>query len=173
MNREKLFARLDAPRLDDLLADWRWLIQGDVLLVAVTAMGHMILRKGNRSVWFLDTIEGTYRKIANDEDGYQEVLADRDFRRKYLQYYCVLNLVEAGIELDTNQCYSPDIPPHFGGQIDETNLKPTDIYVHFSMSGQIWKQTKDLKPGTKFTGIEIVTPEKKTLVGRLFGFLRR
>jgi hypothetical protein len=98
MKREKLFARLDAPRIDDLLADWQWLIQGDASLVAVTAMGDMILRDGNRSVWFLDTIEGTYSRIANDVDGYQAFLADRDFRRKYLQYYCVLNLVEAGID---------------------------------------------------------------------------
>ena len=170
MNHEKLLARLAEPKLDDLLADWRWLVQEEASLIAVTAMGDMVLRRNDGSIWFLDTIEGNYNRIADSENDYLKLLTSRDFRRKYMQYHCVLCLVESGVELDTNQCYSPNVPPHLGGELDEENLKPTDVYVHFSVSGQLWEQTKDLKPGAKVRIEVIPPPGERDLLSRVFGF---
>jgi len=172
MKHERLFAVVDPPRLDELLADWRWLIREEVTLVAVTAMGDLILKDEDGKIHFLDTIEGKCEQIANDDAGYQELLKSSQFRQKYLQYYCVLSLVDEGITLGRNECYSPDVPPHLGGELDEENLKPTDIYVHFSMSGQVWQQTKDLPAGTKIAGAKIVSP-KGGLFGRIKNLFQR
>jgi hypothetical protein len=172
MKHERLFAVVDSPRLDDILADWRWLVHDDVDLVAVTAMGDLVLKDKHGKIQFLDTIEGKYEQIADDDAGYQELLKSSQFRQKYLQYYCVLLLVEEGITLGKNECYSPDVPPHLGGELDEKNLKPTDIYVHFSLSGQVWQQTKDLPAGTKIDDVRIEQP-KSGLFGTIKNLFQR
>lgn len=172
MKHERLFADVDSPRLDELLADWRWLVRDEVALIAVTAMGDLILKDEGGRIHFLDTIEGKYEQIANDDAGYQELLKSSPFRRNFLQYYCVLLLVDEGVTLGKNECYSPDVPAHLGGELDENNLKPTDIYVHFSMSGQVWQQTKDLPAGTKIDSVKIDSP-KSGLLGRIKSFFQR
>jgi len=47
------------------------------------------------------------------------------------------------------QLYSYKILPIIGGDYSVDNFEPMDIEVHFSFTGQIHKQIKDLPSGTK------------------------
>jgi hypothetical protein len=173
MKHEKLFARIESPNLDALIEDWRWLIPVDNwTFVDITAMGDLIIKNDNNEYFFLDTIEAKFFIIAKDREEYQVLPQNKEFRRKYLQYYLVLNMVENNIHLSQNECYSPDIPPVLGGELDENNLKPTDIYVHFSISGQILNQTKDLEPGTKINNVQIGYP-KTNLISKLKNLFKK
>lgn len=173
MKHDKLFAKVESPNLNALLDNWKWLVTDNNLsFVAITAMGDLVLTNQDHKYFYLDTIEGKYFQIADNDEEYQALHEDKEFRRKYLQYYQVLNLLNNGIQLSENQCYSPDIPPHLGGELNENNFKPTDIYVHFSMSGQLWHQTKDLKPGTKIDKIVIEAP-KQSIFSKLANIFKR
>ncbi|MBN2018784.1 MAG: DUF1851 domain-containing protein [Sedimentisphaerales bacterium] len=65
-----------------------------------------------------------------------------------------------GKHLKPKQCYSFSIPPFLGGKYEVENLETIDVYVHFSISGQLSHQCKDLPDGTKIK-IKIVAPPKK------------
>ena len=53
-----------------------------------------------------------------------------------------------GVVCRENECLSLKHPPALGGQLDPDNIETCHIAVHFSISGQIHQQIKDLPAGT-------------------------
>jgi Domain of unknown function (DUF1851) len=159
LDRRECFIDVSAISAEDLLRDWRWLI-GDqpYELLHGTAFGDLFLRDGTGRVLFLDTMEGTLKPFAPSERDLDIVLGDRLVRRKILMPRVVEELREAGKHLGPGQCYSPDVPPVLGGQLDEENLGPTDVRVHASLMGQVHRQVKHLPHGTKIADVQIEGP---------------
>lgn len=164
MKHEKLLAKVESPDLKALLEDWKWLIpEDDWTFVVITAMGDLIIKNPKGEYFYLDTIEAKFFQVAKSEEEMWALPKDKDFRRKFLQYYLVLNMIDEEMHLSENECYSPDVPPILGGELEVENLKPTDIYVHFSMIGQIWNQAKDMEPGTKINAVNVEAPKQSFL----------
>jgi hypothetical protein len=46
------------------------------------------------------------------------------------------------------------------GQLEEDNFQRTDLQVHYSILGQLHRQTKHLPPGTKIDSIKIESPDE-------------
>jgi hypothetical protein len=63
-------------------------------------------------------------------------------------------------ELELGECYSCDIPPTLGGQLDPEDFERTELQTHFSVLGQLHRQTKHLTAGTKIDRINIVPPHE-------------
>ncbi|WDE95575.1 acyltransferase [Lentisphaera profundi] len=86
-----------------------------------------------------------------DKGEYEKLIENQSFRQSKLQYWGVHNLIEDEKILNVNQCYSNDQPPCLGGSIEDSDetTHPTDIYTHFSVSGQIWKQLNEQEPQKK------------------------
>lgn len=55
----------------------------------------------------------------------------------------------SGQKLEQEQIYSFKQMPALGGAYVVDNIKPTDIYLHFSITGQIGGQIKDIPDGTQ------------------------
>jgi len=140
MTVNDLTVKIDHLDCANLLSDWHWLIGDAKLPILATLAGDMFVQDvADSTIHFLDVVEGTCTEVAADEGSFRALLCDRDFVMKY---------PPAG------QILSWRLPPVVGGSCTADNLDQTDIEVHFSMLGPIWRQASSLPPGTvinKFT----------------------
>ncbi|WKE67149.1 DUF1851 domain-containing protein [Gallaecimonas kandeliae] len=145
------FSHLDP---DALLSDWRWLTGSDKQPILITAMGNaFLLNRADDSVWLLDAGEGSLKPVTNSVEELEACLSDHDFVMERFLVEDFVGLREAGKRLAEGQVYGYIRPPALGGGFDIENLEPTDMQVHFSFSGQVHEQVKDLPEGTPISNI--------------------
>lgn len=141
---------------DTLLADWQWLIGTNKLPVLATLAGDAFVQDStDGSVHFLDIVEGTCTQVAEDGATFQQLLSDRDFVIRHLSVQLVAPLIRSGSTPAAGQILSWRKPQVLGGTYAADNLEATDIQVHFSILGQIWRQASDLPPGTPIGSVQI------------------
>ena len=139
-----------------LLAEWQWLIGSTKLPVMATLAGDLFAQdSADGTVHFLDTVEGTCTQIAEDGAGFQQLLGDRDFVTRHLSVQLVAPLIRSGSVPAAGQILSWRQPPVLGGSYIADNLEATDIEVHFSILGQIWRQASSLPSGTPISNVTI------------------
>ena len=143
----------DGLDFDSLLLEWRWLVPESMSPVVVSALGDLFLRDADESMHWLDTGAGKLTRVADNGDHFKELMVQSDFANEWFIPHLIGDLIESGQPLADGQCYSCDIPPGLGGEFTVDNVKPTDILIHFSMFGQIFRQIKDLPEGTPITDI--------------------
>ena len=157
-----LLAKTDGVDLNSLLSDWRWLAPQNLKPTVVTAFGDLFLSDEAGRVHFLDTLYGELKQAANSQAEFEQLCADRDYRQKYFQSFFVMEMRKMHGELEAGECYSCDIPPTLGGQLDPENFDRTDLPTHFSVLGQLHRQTKHLPAGTKIDKININPKHEET-----------
>lgn len=139
-----------------LLEDWEWLIGTTKQPILLTAVGDAFLKDTvDGSIHWLAVGNADFRPIASDIHEFRSLLTDEAFVLDYFAVEALLALKEAGVTLGPGQIYSLKVPPILGGKYALDNIAPTNIAVHFSITGQIYRQVKDMPPGTKITGFEI------------------
>jgi len=154
---------------DDMLASWRWLIGEQAFsIVRVTAMGSLFVADSKGAVHFLDTTEGSFRRVADSRESLEELFDSSDNRRGLLWSFFVRELRTSGVPLGPGQCYGWKVPPGLGGEADFGNVEPTDVITHVSIQGQLHEQTRTMAPGTRIEEVRVVVP-KQGFFRRLFG----
>ena len=154
---------------DDMLASWRWLIGPAAFSVfRVTAMGSLFVVDATGAVHFLDTTEGSFRRVADSREAFEGLFDVLENRRGLLWSSFVRELRNSGVVLKEGQCYGWKVPPCLGGKEDVENVEPTDVPVHVSIQGQLHEQTRTMAPGTKIEAVRVGAP-KKGLLHRFFG----
>lgn len=143
----------DGLDFDSLLLEWRWLVPESMSPVVVSALGDLFLRDADESIHWLDTGAGKLTRVADNGEHFKELMVQSDFANEWFIPQLIGDLIESGQPLAVGQCYSCDIPPALGGEFTVDNVKPTDILIHFSMFGQVFRQIKDLPDGTPITNI--------------------
>jgi hypothetical protein len=139
-----------------LLDDWRWLIGDQRLPVLVTLAGDAFVQDSTSGeVIFLDTVEGSAVQVASSGREFEELLTDKDFVVQHFAVELVAPLLRADTRPAHGQLFSFKKPPVLGGAFDTENLEATDIEVHFSLLGQIWRQVKNLPEGTPISEVRI------------------
>ena len=140
----------------ELLVDWFWLIGERKLPILITAMGNAFLQDvDNGTVHVLDPGEGKLRYVAASMEEFQNLLADRAFVYAELMVEGFAGLQRAGSVLAPGQVFGFKQPPVLGGSFDLDNLEATDIEIHFSFSGQIHEQVRDLPEGTVISRVSM------------------
>ena len=139
-----------------LLEDWDWLIGNDRLPVLVTLAGDAFVQDSKSGeVLFLDTVEGKLVSVADSGADFQELLTDKDFVVEHFAVTLLEPLLSDNQRPSKGQLFSFRTPPVLGGSFETDNLEASDISVHFSTLGQIWKQVKDLPEATRISGVTI------------------
>jgi hypothetical protein len=142
---------------DDVLDDWRWLVGPELQLWRVTKAGGALLRKpSDGSVYFLDALSGTVERIASNQATFEAAVASPVNAQRWLMPQLVDRRAAAGVRPGENQCLSSKRPPFLTGQLDPDSFETCSVLVHFSMTGQIHQQLKDLPPGTKIGVVEVL-----------------
>ena len=155
-----LLAKADGVDLNSLLSDWRWLLPENLKPTVTTAFGDLFLCDEEVKVHFLDTLYGELKCVAGSKAEFEQLCEDRDFRRKYFQSFFVMEMRKMHGDLEVGECYSCDIRPTLGAQLDPEEFERTDLEVHLSILGQVHSQTKRLPTGTKIDKINIVPPHE-------------
>lgn len=150
--------------LEDVCSDWQWLLNNEYNVIMVSNTGDLFLSAKNKSVHWLDTGTGQLQKIANDTEQFYTALNDLENIDKWLLASVVLDLIEKDLILQENEVYSYKIMPILGGDYPSENFEITDISVHFSITGQIYRQVKDLPEGTKINNV-VINPFKRRKKG--------
>ena len=145
---------LDGLTADDLLADWRWLIDFDAQPLVLTAMGDLFLLDSAGAVWWLDVARGRLSPVADSTDRFQEMINEGDNATRWFMPQVVIAL-GARMTLPAHKVFSLDIPAILGGEYEFGNITPTNAPVHFSIHGQLHRQVKDLPLGTQISSIRV------------------
>ncbi|BFM13642.1 hypothetical protein R50072_37950 [Simiduia litorea] len=132
------FSHLDR---NALLSEWEWLLGGEYLPILVSASGDAFVQNvSNNQVWWLDTGGGEFTKVAESPEEFSRLLSTKDFVVEHFAVQMVGDLIQSGKTLSCGQIYSLSKPWLLGGLYELSNIVPTDIEVHFSISGQIAQQ---------------------------------
>jgi hypothetical protein len=152
----ELTVNFDHLERERLLEDWRWLLGPAKQPVLLTAAGDAFVQdEMDGSILLLDVAAGELLRVADDLEGFQALLADREFVTNHFAVEMVAGLRDAGVTLGRGEIYSFRHPPVLGGEYTLENVEPTDIEVHFSLAGQIHRQVRDLPPGAVIRKINI------------------
>lgn len=141
--------------VNDICSDWLWLISEQTEVLLVTVFGDMFLVGPSDEINWLDTGAGKLTRVANSVDKFQENLGDEENIANWFMTDLYLALREQNIAVGEDEVYSYKTIPSLGGQYSPDNFEPTNISVHFSMTGQIHEKIKDLPPGTEIGEITI------------------
>lgn len=146
-------AHLDTATLMD---DWQWLIGAHQRPVLVTAMGNVFVQDAGTGTISLPAAgTGKLIDIADSGQAFQARLSDAHFVSERFLVDDRVALREPGKTLAPGQLFGYETPPALGGGFDTDNLVPTDIEVHFSVSGQIHRQVNDLPAGTPIGAVKL------------------
>ena len=161
MNSNELLM-LDLKKFDhnDLLSEWRWLVDDSYTPIVLTKMGDMFLTSPDGKVHMLNLMEGQFTVVSDSLQEFQEKLHDPEIVGEWFLPEVVETNIEMGMKLKLNQCYGMKTPAFLSGQLKPDNIEPIDVSVYYSVTGQLLNQVKDLPPGTKIDDIKISNPKK-------------
>lgn len=135
--------------IESVLSDWNWILPKQLEVLYVTLFGDIFFTDSEGGVNWLDTGSFNLSKVAESLEKFHQLLQDeKNFNTWLLPRLCE-ELVTSGQKLEQEQVYSFKQMPALGGDYVVDNIKPTDIYVHFTISGQIGEQLKDIPDGTQ------------------------
>ena len=131
-----------------LIEDWRWLVD-DAQPILITSLGDMFLKEKSNEIFWLLTGTAEYIKVANSYQEFQKMLKDEITVREWFLVPLISKLKLNKKNLEKYKLYSPTILPILGGKYEVENYKLCDIEVHFSLTGQMNFQLKDIPDDTK------------------------
>lgn len=140
--------------LQDICSGWKWLTSEQKDILIVTVFGDIFFVGPHDEINWLDCSVGKLTKVAESVNEFQNLLVDKDNFANWFLTELYVELQDKNIFLKENQVYSYTKIPILGGDYAVNNIEPTDISVHFYLTGQICEQTKDLPDDTK---IDVVT----------------
>ena len=140
----------------DLIADWLWLVPDSVEIMLPTACGDLFLMGHDGGIAFLDTYVGSCTTVAPTYEKWKELLNSPAQSEEWFRATLVADLLQAGLTRQPGQCFSPLVPQVVNGSWEPDNFHTCDLIVHLVTSGQIHQQVKDLPPGTKISGFNVV-----------------
>jgi hypothetical protein len=133
----------------ELVENWLWLIPGFNQILLISKMGDMFLSANNGNIYWLATDDGSLTKIANSKAEFEEMLTDEANIDNWFLPLLISELAAANKYLVKNEVYSFKKLPIIGGDYSVENLDPTDVNVHFTLTGVLYQQIKDLPDRTK------------------------
>lgn len=154
----ELTVSFDKQSAAALIEDWRWLLGDSMELLLISSIGDMFLSNVAGNIFWLDTGTGKLQEIASSVADFKQFIQQRECADKWFVPQLVGDLITSGVRLLPGQCYSYKVPPFLGGELAVDNFTPTDLSVHFSVLGQLYRQVKDLPAGTKISDIKIEGP---------------
>ena len=157
-----LTIKTDSQLFDLLLSDWRWLVPPNFTPAVMTAFGDLFLHDHSGRIHFLDLMSGEFKQVAESQEEFDYLCEDGELRRSWFVGFLLPEVRKLRGDLTAGQCYSCKIPLSLGGQLEPTNFERTDLQVHYSILGQLHRQTRLLPPGTKIDTIKVESPQEET-----------
>jgi hypothetical protein len=139
----------------ELLADWKWLLKGSYVMIAMNNFGDIFLRQSTGEIRLLRVGSGDLEKIADSQAEFQSLVAEKEKQREWFALELLTEIEREGMTLAPGQCFSLKKPLTLGGTMEVSNIEVASIAIYVSLMGQMHRQLKDLPPGTRITGLRI------------------
>lgn len=149
MNIKEYLIDHEGIDLTKALSAWSWLLPSKFTVWLINKFGEMCIVLEDGSVCFLSITDGTFDKIANDEEEFYSLIDDDENTNRWFAVPLVDKLKSAGINLNDGQCYGFKKPLVFGGNYTIDNIAPFNISDCISAYGSIHRQIKDLPDGSQ------------------------
>jgi hypothetical protein len=141
---------------ETVLADWAWLIGVTALPVLLTAAGNAFVQEpSSGEIKMLDVGSADLVPVATSTAEFEVLLRQREFVTKFFDVQLVGELLKSGQTLAAGQLFGFKRLPTMGGDYAVDNFQPTDIEVHFGVSGQLQAQVSRLEPGALIRSVTI------------------
>lgn len=135
--------------LHDICSAWTWLIGEPKKVLLVTVFGDLFLVGQQNEINWLDCGSGTLTRVADSVNEFQSELQNSENFENWFLTPLYMELNKRAVFLKNNEIYGFKKMPVLGGDYVAENVEPTDISVHFALTGQICEQIRNLPPGTK------------------------
>jgi hypothetical protein len=136
---------------DALLADWSSLIPPGSSPWLLSRFGELFFEQADRKIGMLQVSGFEYSVVAKDKKDFEEWLVDPDKMSEWFLAPLVDNLVAQGKTLKPDYCYSFKQALGLGGQLSAENVMDIPVHEHFGLWGEVYRQIKDLPPGSQVT----------------------
>ncbi len=153
---KKLFKDINKIDIKDICSSWQWNLFEQKSVVAISCTGDIYLTGKDGTVNWLHTGTAEIIRIANDMKDFEILLNNPKSGHFWGQTVLVEGLISKGKILKENEVYSFKIIPALGGDYSLENFEPTDISVHFALTGQINEQIRNLSDGTVIGDVKII-----------------
>ena len=140
--------------IEAALESWGWLDFKNKFPFITTAFGDVFF-EANEGIYFLDSIGGTFEKVANSKSELQEILNTEEGQDHYLMVGLVLAARENGLILSQGECYDFKLSPALSGAMDLSNMQIMSFKVSLHLAGQLINQIKDLPIGSKINSVKL------------------
>lgn len=142
--------RVGTLRLDQLLADWRWLCLGSLSLVARNAFGDLFLVYEEEGVLRLQVATGQLTQIASAKSHFFDLLKRAENREAWLAETDARVASERGLQPGPTQCIGFKTPLVFSESGDlPDNAYIADLYEQLSFLGDLHRQIASFPDGAK------------------------
>ena len=133
----------------DLLAEWRWLIGGHPIQLGWSLSGDLFFTDAQGRVCRLDTGSGDVESVAESHSAFYQQLTDPVRADEILLTNVVQSYEAQHGELSEGRCLGFIVLPALGGTYSGENRRPTNIVEHAGFTGDVFRQMRDMRDGTK------------------------
>jgi hypothetical protein len=145
----------DAEEYDRGLASWTWLdFKGKVPVFA--SLFADVFFQDPDGYWYLSWIDGTLTKIARSRDELQSILDSEEGQDQYLLGSLAMAAERRGLLLGDEDAYVYAPHPAFGGGFGVERIIVMSFALALNLTGQLHDQLRNMSPGFKVTGFELV-----------------
>lgn len=135
----------------EALGAWAWLVPDQFTIWLVTRFGDLFVIEDDGSVHRLDVVRGTYTRIADDREGFEERLNEPGNADSWLSMALVGDMAEAGKVLGPGECFGFETPPVLGGGFTVDNAGPRAMGEYLQSCGWLHEQLGDIPDGERVT----------------------
>lgn len=149
-----LLVKQSVEDIEDALEAWDWIDFSGKTPLITTCFGDVFF-ESEEGMYFLDSIGGTFERVAGSKQELQEILNTQDGQDHFLMAGLVGLARDTGLILDDGECYDFKVSPALSGAMEISNMQKMTFKVSLHLAGQVMKQIKDLPEGTKITGVKL------------------
>ena len=147
--RQQLYLITEPLPEGDVLREWQWKLGGASTVVALSRSGDAFVRDTNGRIAWLDTGAGTVTPIAESQEAFQALLADPREANQLLLVTVVDKDFETHGPFPAGTCLGFTMLPILGGSYTLENRFRLSAVEHFSVTGDMHRQMRDLPDGAK------------------------
>jgi hypothetical protein len=118
------------------LANWDWLVSGQLYPVFLSRFGNWFLRRPDGSTQLLDVLNGTIETIATTPDEFEAAVNTQDWQEKFLFSALVLKYRREGIVARGRDAIAFVPHPRFASSLDVCKVMVVTMNVWQSICSQ-------------------------------------
>ncbi len=140
--------QFDGPSVIEALSDeWAWILPPINQVFAVSAMGNVFLSCDDQNYWRICPEELTAETVARKSGELDALYSNTEYKEDWHMTSLVADLIESYGEPVIGECFGLTIPAVLGGEYSINNIRRRGLYEYLRFTGDVARQTKDLKDG--------------------------